>query len=86
MELVQLVAELRDAPVDGSREGFGALFDKAQRTLEVSDLELSLLFEVSRPTISRWSRGEAAPHRLGKRPLFDDLMKLARKRLRQITR
>jgi hypothetical protein len=85
-ELDALIAELKGAPNDGSRAEFAAVFDKARRTLEASDLELSILFQVSRPTIGRWARGEAAPHRLGRRPLFDDLIKLARKRQKLIRR
>jgi hypothetical protein len=85
-DLENLIAELKRAPSDGSRQEFAALFDKAQRALEATDLELSLLFEVSRPTIGRWARGDAAPHRLGRRPLFDDLIRLARTKIRQIRR
>jgi DNA-binding transcriptional regulator YiaG len=80
--LEELVAQLLAAPVDGDRQEFGKLFRQAKKVLELSDSQLSEMFDVSRPTIGRWERGEFAPHPLGRRPLLRQLVKVAREKLR----
>ncbi len=49
--------------------------------LELEDGELADILKVSRPTVSRWARGEAAPHRLGRMPALQVLIDLVRARL-----
>ena len=63
-------------------QAFARLFEKAMQILELEDLELARRLQVSRPTIGRWTRGESAPHPLGRGPVFRTLAKIAEVKLR----
>ena len=62
---------------------FAALFCDAQTILELDDYELGNLFRVSRPTVSRWARGETAPHAVGRKSIFDVLAEQVETRLKR---
>jgi hypothetical protein len=80
--LESLVAALRGFPFEADRSEFSRLFDHAQLVLEIDDLELARILRVSRPTIGRWTRGESAPHPIGRGSVFATLAKLAEVKLR----
>lgn len=80
--LENLVTTLRSFPFEADRSEFSRLFDYAQLVLEIDDLELARILRVSRPTIGRWTRGESAPHPIGRRSVLTTLAKLAEVRLR----
>jgi transcriptional regulator with XRE-family HTH domain len=65
------------------REAFSRLFHAAQTILEFDDLELARALRVSRPTVSRWTRGESAPHPLGREPALRLLADMADAKLRR---
>ena len=52
--------------------------------LEFGDYECAELFDVSRPTVTRWRNGSTAPHRAMRLPLCKVLRKEAGKRLRML--
>jgi hypothetical protein len=81
--LEALLAALKTftAQGDEGRVEFSALFGRAQRILELDDLTLAGIFQVSRPTIGRWARGLTAPHPLGQEPVFRALAGLTAGRL-----
>jgi hypothetical protein len=72
---------IETAIADGSREYFCHAFSLSWIGLGVTDLELAKMFEISRPTVSRWARGEAAPHQIGRRPVLEHLLKLVEERI-----
>jgi hypothetical protein len=77
-----LIAELKRGDAL-SREDFAKLFAKAQRILELDDYAVARALQISRPTVGRWTRGESAPHPLGRRPALMWLAKEASHRLKQ---
>jgi ribosome-binding protein aMBF1 (putative translation factor) len=79
-----LVAEMERAAAGTTGEEFSRLFDHAQKILGLSDLELSRLLKVSRPTIGRWTRGDTSPHAVMARAVFDVLSTTAKKELRRL--
>jgi transcriptional regulator with XRE-family HTH domain len=81
-DLESLIAGLQNFSFEAERSEFSRLFDRAQRVLEIDDLELARMLRVSRPTIGRWARGESAPHPLGRKPVFVMLAKVAQAKLR----
>jgi len=52
--------------------------------LEFGDDECARLFDVSRPTVTRWRNGSTAPHRAMRLPLCNVLRKEAGKRLKRL--
>lgn len=68
--------------VDAKRAHFCAEFSRMVDALELSDLEVSKIFEISRPTVGRWKRGEAAPHWIGQ-PL---ILQALEKRMEEVGR
>lgn len=82
LTLANLATTLRVFPFDAARAEFSRLFNRAQLVLETDDLELARLLRVSRPTVGRWTRGESAPHPIGRKPVFMVLAKLAEGKLR----
>jgi len=82
--LQQLQAVLRGAAAGGTRQEFCSAFARAQHVLELDDLDLARAFQISRPTVGRWTRGEAAPHPVGRKPILDALFKRAAAKLRQL--
>jgi len=83
--LRSLVAALKAFTEEDTREQFTELFARATRVLEVDDLSLARALRVSRPTISRWAAGKSAPHPLGRKPVFELLIRQAQSRLRRLT-
>lgn len=61
--------------VGPNREEFCEVFDLTQRTLGLSDLDIARTFQISRPTVGRWIRGETAPHPVGRKPILEYLLK-----------
>ena len=80
--LTSLIAALK-AGGERSREEFGALFARAQRVLELDDVEVARALHLSRPTVGRWARGESAPHALGRKPALAWLARQATHKLAQ---
>ncbi len=80
--LERLIDELESFPADDDREAFVHVFSDAKSVLELTDLELAKALRVARPTIGRWERGECAPHRLARRPIFMALARMARAKLK----
>lgn len=66
-----LLAGLRD----DSRENFRAAFAASVEVLGLSDLDIARVLQISRPTVGRWTRGEAAPHPVGRKPILEYLLK-----------
>ena len=69
-----LIKELVKASADVDSSDFGRVFSHAQSVLGISDLQMSLLFKVSRPTIGRWTRNVTAPHRFVRKAVYDTLL------------
>jgi DNA-binding transcriptional regulator YiaG len=82
MALEKLATTLRGFPFDAARAEFSRLFNRAQLVLETDDLELARLLRVSRPTVGRWTRGESAPHPIGRKSVLIVLAKVAEGKLR----
>jgi DNA-binding transcriptional regulator YiaG len=58
---------------DIGRAEFCTAFAQAQQALGYDDVTLAKIFQVSRPTVGRWARGEAAPHPIGRKPILEAL-------------
>lgn len=56
---------------------FAGLVSAAQRLLDLDDLDMSRVVKVSRPTISRWTRGVTSPHPIARKAIFNVLIKKA---------
>ncbi|MBC8114350.1 MAG: hypothetical protein H7062_08240 [Candidatus Saccharimonas sp.] len=84
--LQTLVAELQGFPEESSRLEFTRQFNDARMVLEQSDTDLARLFRISRPTASRWRSGDSAPHDLGRKAVFNALARVAKDKLRAISR
>lgn len=76
--------ELRQAGVDGSRDTFSRAFANAMHVLELNDLDVAQAFQISRPTVGRWIRGEAAPHAVGRKPILEALARRVATKLKHI--
>lgn len=61
---------------------FQGILTEGMALLDLTDEACARLFDVSRPTVTRWRNGTTAPHRAMRRLLSDVLMKEATKRLR----
>jgi len=72
--LEQLAIELRQADPSGPATEFGRVMRHAQKVLGKSELELSRLFKVSRPTVNRWMRGVTAPLPLLRQAVYDTMI------------
>jgi hypothetical protein len=79
--LKQILAEAER--VDVGRDGFHNLFALAIRVLELDQDTAARIMKTSRPTVSRWAAGQAAPHRVGRPSVFRELRKVASDKLRQ---
>ena len=84
--LSALMHELMAANADPENANFARAFRLAQTALEMSPLEMSLLFKVSRPTVGRWARGVTAPHPLLRKAIYDTLIIELRDRLKGLNR
>jgi len=69
-----LARELQQSSASPATADFGRVLNHAQKILGKSDLQMSQLFKVSRPTINRWTRGVNAPHPLLRKAVFDALL------------
>jgi len=74
--------ELQQAVSNPDAADFQQIVSHAVRILSMSDLDMSLMFKVSRPTANRWIRGVTAPHPLGRKSVYDALIEEVRKALR----
>lgn len=72
----QLRATLDD-PEFPDRETFCRLFERGQRYLQLTDLEIAKALQISRPTVNRWVTGVAAVHPIGRKPILNWLLRLA---------
>ncbi len=81
--LEELATSLKGFASTEDRAAFSRLFSDAQAILELDDSELAGMLRVSRPTISRWARGESAPHSLGREPALRLLADLVDSRLKR---
>jgi hypothetical protein len=84
--LATLIEELGNAALDPERAEFGRIVRHSQKLLGKDDMEMSLIFKVSRPTIGRWVRGVTAPHPMLRRAVFDSLLVEAKHALRGVRR
>ena len=65
---------------------FQEILTEGMDSLDLTDEACARLFDVSRPTVTRWSNGSTAPHRAMHQILSNMLGKEAKKRLRQHNR
>lgn len=72
---------LKDHSRIAEKEQFSELFSEVVAILEINELELASLFKVSRPTVGRWKRSDAAPHPLGRASVFEALKAIARRKV-----
>jgi hypothetical protein len=79
-----LVQELASASSDPEAAEFGRVFHHAQSVLGKTDLQMSLLFKVSRPTVGRWARSVTAPHPMLRKAVFDVLLGEAKQALKAL--
>lgn len=64
-------------------EAFTTLFQMAAESLEIAEGDLARLLDTTRTTVNRWIRGVNVPSRSMRKPVFDILLKEARKKLKQ---
>lgn len=50
---------------------FRSIINISQLLLKLTDLEMSELLKVSRPTIGRWKRGVSSPHPLAEKSIYN---------------
>lgn len=67
--------------VGPNREEFCEVFDLTKRMLGLSDLEVAKILQISLPTVVRWTRGETAPHPVGRKPILEYLLKRVQKEI-----
>jgi hypothetical protein len=72
--LATLIEELGAAAIDPEKADFSRILNHAQKLLRKTDLDMSVLFKVSRPTVNRWTRGITAPHPMLRKAVFDTLL------------
>ena len=63
---------------------FASLLNESAGTLQLSDIDISKMFDVSRPTVNRWKNGRATPYPPIRRLIYRDLGKLAKDRARAV--
>lgn len=79
-----LVRELQQASAAPSDAEFGKVFEHARRVLGKTELQMSQLFKVSRPTVNRWIRGVTAPHPMLRKAIFDAMLVEVRQALKNV--
>lgn len=57
-----------------TKEEFAKAIKDARESF--TDLELAKAFNVSLPTIKRWAKGTFYPHRLGRKPILNQLERM----------
>jgi len=55
----------------GAKENFVEILKKALQELDFTKKDLIKKFDLSKPTVERWLRGETAPHEAMMPPIFD---------------
>ena len=80
--LADLIEELVKAGAHPEKADFGRAFNHARRVLGKTDLEMSVLFKISRPTVGRWARGVTSPHPILRKAVFDALIVEAKRALK----
>ena len=83
-ELAALIERFEAFHEESPRPEFTTLFGEAAMALELTDAQLARKFRISRPTVGRWIRGESAPHSLGRKSVFNVLMRDAKEKVRAI--
>ena len=76
--LERLATELDAASRVGTDADFAVFVKLSRQLLDLDDLEISRLLNVSRPTIGRWTRGVSFPHSLTRTAIYGVLAKKAR--------
>lgn len=74
---MDFIETLKGASVQDD-ETFTRIINLAAEVLELDDMAISKLFDVSRPTVRRWKEGRTTPYPAARRLIFRDLEKLAR--------
>lgn len=82
-ESLSLLCELLRSDEAHSRNGFAEAFKRALRVLELDDYEAAKIFQISRPTVGRWTRGDSSPHPVGRQPILKSLEKRAERKRKQ---
>jgi hypothetical protein len=85
---VKVLDQLRDLLTaaekqDLDRDDFHRLFVTAVHLLELDQDTTAGIVRASRPTVSRWMSGAAAPARVGRASVFRELRKVASDKLKQ---
>lgn len=85
---VRSLVEIRDVLAaaeaeDLDRDDFRRLFVIAMHILELDQDTAAGILKASRPTVSRWMSGTAAPHRVARASVFRELRKVASEKLKQ---
>jgi predicted DNA-binding transcriptional regulator AlpA len=70
-----IITWIDNAIASPSRENFCFTFALVLQHLQLTDLEVAQALEISRPTVGRWVRGEAAPHPVVFVPILNWLRK-----------
>lgn len=63
------------------REDFARCFFLSITALNLTDTQVAIMFQLSRPTVSRWTKGESCVHPIGRPPILKHLLKLVEKEL-----
>lgn len=63
---------------------FDSLIAASQGLLDLDDANMATLLKVSRPTISRWTRGKTSPHPVVRNAMFSVLIKSAQSKVRSL--
>ena len=79
-----LARELQLASAASTEAKFDTVVNHAQKVLGLSDLQMSVLFKVSRPTINRWVNGATAPHPMLRKAVFETLLVEVRQSLKRL--
>lgn len=79
-----LKAQLLDAIENPSRTGFCLAFAECQDVLGLTDLELAKTFQISKPTVGRWYRGESAPHSVGFALILNALLRRVNDKIAEV--
>lgn len=81
--LQSLIGVLKQFPTEAERSVFAALFNRAQKLLELDDTDLARILRVSRPTVGRWARGDSAPHPIARDAVLKTFIDIAEQRLKR---
>ena len=63
---------------------FADLIAASQRLLALDDADMSKALKVSRPTISRWTRGKTSPHPVVRNAMVTVLIKRAQSKIKSL--